>query len=98
MSRRQPPPATDGIYVISVAAAICGSHPQTLRSYERLGFVRPARTGGGARLYSQVDIDVLLRVVALSAEGIPLTGIRRILDLEAEVVRLRAELDRASQD
>lgn len=87
---------TAAVFVMSVAASICGTHPQTLRAYERLGFVLPARTTAGARMYSQADIDVLLRVVHLSAAGVSLLGIRHILTLEAENVRLREELERCT--
>lgn len=86
-----------GLYVISVAATLVGTHPQTLRSYERLGLVSPARRSGGSRLYSEADIATLRKVAALSSEGISLLGISRILTLEAEVRSLRAELSRVSR-
>jgi len=83
---------TGAVYVISVAATLVGSHPQTLRTYERLGLVRPARTGGGIRMYSESDIALLHKVSAMSAAGISLPGIVRILQLEAEVEQLREKL------
>jgi MerR family transcriptional regulator/heat shock protein HspR len=67
-------------------------HPQTLRIYERRGLVNPARTQGGNRRYSDEDIEVLRRITELAAEGMNLEGIRRVMQLEAEVERLRAEL------
>jgi len=82
------------VYVISVAAELAGMHPQTLRIYERRGLVQPARTQGGNRRYSDVDIDRLRRISELAAEGMNLEGIRRVMDLEAEVERLRAEVAR----
>jgi MerR family transcriptional regulator/heat shock protein HspR len=82
------------VYVISVAAELAGMHPQTLRIYERRGLLDPARTGGGTRRYSDDDITQLQRIQQLSAEGLNLEGIRRVLELEQEVARLRAELDR----
>mgnify|MGYP006289465845 FL=1 len=85
------------LYVISVAARSLGTHPQTLRSYERLGFVTPARSQGGIRLYSDDDLRLLARVIELSALGVGLTGIRMIVELEHEVVRLRAELERRTR-
>lgn len=89
-------PVPSAVYVISVAATLVGSHPQTLRTYERLGLVNPARTSGGVRLYSEQDIAVLHRVAAMSAAGISLPGIVRIFELESEVRALRAELQRVS--
>lgn len=79
------------VYVISVAAELAGMHPQTLRIYERRGLVQPARTQGGNRRYSDIDIDRLRRISELAAEGMNLEGIRRVMSLELEVVRLRAE-------
>lgn len=79
------------VYVISVAAELAGMHPQTLRIYERRGLVQPARTQGGNRRYSDVDIDRLRRISQLAAEGMNLEGIRRVMALESEVERLRAE-------
>ena len=82
------------VYVISVAAELAGVHPQTLRIYERKGLVDPARTQGGSRRYSDEDIDLLRRIQALTNEGLNLAGVQRVLFLEAENQRLRAELDR----
>jgi MerR family transcriptional regulator/heat shock protein HspR len=79
------------VYVISVAAELAGMHPQTLRIYERRGLVRPARTQGGNRRYSDIDIERLRRISELAAEGMNLEGIRRVMALEAEVDRLRSE-------
>jgi len=79
------------VYVISVAAELAGMHPQTLRIYERRGLVQPARTQGGNRRYSDVDIDRLRRISELATEGMNLEGIRRVMSLELEVMRLRAE-------
>ena len=81
------------VYVISVAAELAGMHPQTLRIYERRGLVRPARTQGGNRRYSDVDIARLHRISELAAEGMNLEGIRRVMALELEVERLGAEND-----
>lgn len=82
------------VYVISVAAELAGVHPQTLRIYERKGLVDPARTTGGSRRYSDADIELLLRIQALTNEGLNLAGVQRVLFLEEENRRLRAELDR----
>src|SRR4026209_2506486 len=84
------------VYVISVAAELAGMHPQTLRIYERKGLLEPARTAGGNRRYSDEDIERLRRTSDLAAEGMNLAGIRRVMELEEEVLRLRAELDRAT--
>src|SRR5580704_3854523 len=86
--------ANRAVYVISVAAELAGVHPQTLRVYERRGLVDPSRTGGGNRRYSQRDIEQLRRIQDLTAAGLNLEGVRRVLELEADVARLRAEIDR----
>ncbi len=78
-------------YVISVAAQLSGLHPQTLRQYDRLGLVTPHRAGR-YRLYSLRDIRRLEKVQHLSDAGLNLEGIRRVLELEAEVVELRNRL------
>ncbi len=80
------------VYVISVAAELAGMHPQTLRIYERKGLVEPSRTGGGSRRYSQRDIARLHRIAELTNAGLNLEGVRRVMDLEDEVTRLREEL------
>jgi MerR family transcriptional regulator/heat shock protein HspR len=83
------------VYVISVAATLVGTHPQTLRSYERLGFLSPSRSKGGARVYRDDDLAVLSRVVELSSNGVSLPGIAHILSLESRVRRLEADLESA---
>jgi MerR family transcriptional regulator/heat shock protein HspR len=83
------------VYVISVAAELAGMHPQTLRIYERKGLVEPARTKGGSRRYSDGDIEQLERIQQLTGEGLNLEGVRRIMELEADVERLRSELAEA---
>ncbi len=85
---------TRAVYVISVAAELAGVHPQTLRIYERKGLVEPARTQGGSRRYSDEDISLLRRIQELTDAGLNLAGVKRVLALEAEVQRLRDELDR----
>src|SRR6516162_10662288 len=78
------------VYVISVAASLSGMHPQTLRGYERVGLVTPRRTPGGGRRYSMRDILTLREIQRLSQdEGINLSGIKRILDLERELEQTR---------
>ena len=86
------------VYVISVAAELAGMHPQTLRIYERKGLLDPARTTGGSRRYSEHDIALLRRIQDLTNAGVNLEGVRRILDLEAEVAGLQAQVDRARTD
>jgi MerR family transcriptional regulator/heat shock protein HspR len=86
---RHPGPNTP-VYVISVAAELTGLHPQTLRQYDRAGLVSPGRTGGGGRRYSLNDIELLRVVAELTAAGIGLEGVRRILALENQVAALRA--------
>ncbi|HEY3485698.1 MAG TPA: MerR family transcriptional regulator [Ilumatobacteraceae bacterium] len=88
---------TQAVYVISVAAELAGMHPQTLRIYERRGLVAPARTEGGNRRYSDADIETLRRISELAEQGMNLEGIRRVMALEDENARLRAELARATE-
>src|SRR3954468_22060064 len=86
------PIPTRAVYVISVAAELAGVHPQTLRIYERKGLLDPARTGGGSRRYSDDDIDHLRRIQELTNEGLNHAGVKRVLELEAELARAEAEL------
>ena len=83
---------TRALYIISVAAELAGVHPQTLRIYERKGLVDPARTGGGSRRYSDADIRLLRRIQELTNEGLNLAGVKRVLELEAELERTQQEL------
>ncbi len=89
---------TQAVYVISVAAELAGMHPQTLRIYERRGLVQPARTQGGNRRYSDADIETLRRISELAESGMNLEGIRRVMELEVENERLKAELAAARRD
>lgn len=86
------------VYVISVAAELAGIHPQTLRIYDRRGLVQPARTGGGSRRYSDADIEKLRRVHELTSEGMNLDGVERVLALEGEVARLKAQVARLTRE
>jgi len=86
--------AQRAVYVISVAAELAGVHPQTLRIYERKGLLDPARTEGGSRRYSDVDIEQLERIQELTSAGLNLEGVKRVLQLEAEVAELRREVER----
>lgn len=93
MSPRTPfePPGLDpdsAVFVISVAAELSGLHPQTLRTYERMGLITPGRTGGGGRRYSHRDIELLREISELTSVGIGIEGVRRILDLENRVAAL----------
>ena len=86
----RPPGPRVPVYVISVAAELTGLHPQTLRTYDRIGLVSPGRAGGGGRRYSLHDIELLREVAELTAAGIGLEGVKRILELENQVAALRA--------
>ena len=81
------------LYIISVAAELAGVHPQTLRIYERKGLIEPSRTEGRSRRYSDRDIALLQRIQELTNEGVSLAGVRRVLALEAELERARAEAE-----
>ena len=83
------------VYVISVAAELAGVHPQTLRIYERKGLVEPARTGGGSRRYSDDDVAMLRRIQELTTDGLNLAGVKRVMQLEAELLAVRRELAEA---
>jgi MerR family transcriptional regulator/heat shock protein HspR len=87
-----------GRYVISVAAELAGVHPQTLRIYERKGLLEPARSAGGTRRYSEEDLARLRRIQELTAAGCNLEGVRRVLELESELERLREELERLREE
>lgn len=81
------------VYVISVAASLAGVHPQTLRIYERRGLVDPARTSGGSRRYSDADLERLHRIAELTAAGLNLEGVKRVMSLEDEIQRLQTQID-----
>jgi MerR family transcriptional regulator, heat shock protein HspR len=85
---------TPGLFAISVAAERADMQIQNLRVYERRGLIEPARTAGGTRLYSEADIVVLRRIAELLGDGLNLAGIRKVLELEARVAGLQAELER----
>jgi len=89
MSDFLPPGPEAKVFVISVAAELSGLHPQTLRTYDRLGLVAPGRTGGGGRRYSLRDVELLRQVARLTAEGLGLEGVRRVIELEHQVDALR---------
>jgi MerR family transcriptional regulator/heat shock protein HspR len=80
------------LFAIAIAAELSGMHPQTLRQYDRLGMVSPRRTPGQSRRYTMRDVVQLREIARLSAEGLNLAGIRRILELENQVSRLSARV------
>jgi MerR family transcriptional regulator, heat shock protein HspR len=87
------------VYIISVAAELAGVHPQTLRTYERKGLLKPARTSGGTRRYSQRDVDRVRLIQELTqGEGVNLAGVLRILALQDEVENLSDRLAEARRD
>ena len=82
-------------YMISVAAELVGMHPQTLRIYEQKGLVRPQRTAGNTRLYSDLDVERLRMIQRLTTEwGLNLAGVERVLQMEDELTRMRRRLER----
>jgi MerR family transcriptional regulator/heat shock protein HspR len=86
------------IYMISVAADLVGMHPQTLRMYEQKGLVRPQRTPGGTRLYSEADVERLRIVQRLTTElGLNLAGVELVLRLEDELRKAHAQVERLQQ-
>ena len=86
-------------YMISIAAELVGMHPQTLRIYESRGLVRPGRTPGGTRLYSERDLERLRLIQRLTTElGLNLAGVARVLALEDELTKLRMRLGRLERE
>src|SRR5712691_267135 len=86
-------------YMISVAAELVGMHPQTLRIYENKGLIRPKRTAGNTRLYSDADVERLRLIQQLTNEiGLTLAGVEQVLRLQDEVVKMRRKLDRMELD
>lgn len=86
-------------FLISVAAELAGMHAQTLRTYDRLGLVRPQRTSGGGRRYSQHDVDLLREVQRLSQdEGVNLAGIKRIIELTNQVEALQSRIKEMARE
>jgi len=85
--------------MISVAADLVGMHPQTLRLYESKGLVRPGRTPGGTRLYSEKDLDRLRLIQRLTTElGLNLAGVDQVLRMQDELNRLRARMERVERE
>jgi len=86
-------------YMISVAAELVGMHPQTLRLYEARGLVRPGRTSGGTRLYSEKDLERLRLIQRLTTElGLNLAGVEQVLRMQDELNRLRARMERMERE
>jgi len=86
-------------YMISVAAELVGMHPQTLRLYEARGLVRPGRTSGGTRLYSEKDLDRLRLIQRLTTElGLNLAGVEQVLRMQDELNRMRARMERVERE
>ncbi|TMK21746.1 MAG: MerR family transcriptional regulator [Actinobacteria bacterium] len=84
-----------GLYVISVAAELAGVHPQTLRMYERKGFIRPERTNGNTRRYSQADIDIVRLIQELTQDrGMNLAGVEMVIELQNELERAQHRMER----
>jgi MerR family transcriptional regulator, heat shock protein HspR len=83
-----------GVFMISVAAELAHMHPQTLRVYEARGLIEPQRSAKNTRLYSQRDVERLRHIQQLTSTGLNLAGVEIILDMEAEVERMRAKLER----
>jgi MerR family transcriptional regulator/heat shock protein HspR len=86
-------------YMISVAADLVGMHPQTLRLYESKGLVRPGRTAGGTRLYSEKDLQRLRLIQRLTTElGLNLAGVEQVLRMQDELNRMRARMERMERE
>ncbi len=83
-----------GVFMISVAAELAEMHPQTLRMYEARGLISPKRSPKNTRLYSQQDVEMLRRIQRMTEQGLNLAGVESVLELEAQLERMRAELVR----
>jgi MerR family transcriptional regulator, heat shock protein HspR len=82
-----------GVFMISVAAGLADMHPQTLRMYEARGLIQPKRSPKNTRLYSQSDVALLLRIQQLTAEGLNLAGVEKVLALERRLAQLEGKAD-----
>jgi len=91
-------PELHAVYVISVFAELAGVHPQTLRNYERGGLLSPKRTSGGSRRFSDEDLVALRRIQELTAEGVNLEGVKRIMALELELTAAQEALGALSEE
>ena len=86
-------------YMIGVAAELVGMHPQTLRMYEQKGLVRPGRTKGNTRLYSDADVERLRLIQRLTSDlGLNLAGVERVLHMEDELQRMQRRLERMEDE
>ena len=81
------------LYFISVASTLSGIHPQTIRTYEEKGLVKPYRTKGGTRRYSQEDVDKLIQIASLSQRGIKLEGIKIIYEMRDKIEEMQEKID-----
>lgn len=82
------------LYMISVVSELLGVHPQTMRLYEREGFINPRRTGGNTRLYSERDVEETRRVLHLTRDlGVNLAGVEVILEMRRKMEKMQAELE-----
>jgi MerR family transcriptional regulator/heat shock protein HspR len=86
------------VYIISVAAELAGMHPQTLRIYERKGLLRPARTAGNTRRYSERDIDRLREIHDLTERGVNLAGVKMVMEMQAKLERIRREMEEMGRE
>jgi MerR family transcriptional regulator/heat shock protein HspR len=99
MARRREEPEDRAVYIISVAAELAGVHPQTLRIYERKGLLRPARTPGNTRRYSDRDIARLQMIQKLTQEqGLNLAGVKMIVEMEDQLDRMRRRMEALDRD
>jgi MerR family transcriptional regulator, heat shock protein HspR len=99
VSKEQSQPEERGVYIISVAAELAGVHPQTLRIYERKGLLRPSRTAGNTRRYSERDIELLRTIQELTQEhGVNLAGVKMIVEMERQLDELRQTIEELSNE
>jgi MerR family transcriptional regulator/heat shock protein HspR len=94
MAQKRKTETHQAVYVISVAAELAGVHPQTLRMYERKGFIRPMRTSGNTRRYSQSDIEIVRLIQELTQEkGMNLAGVEMVIELQHELERTQSRME-----
>lgn len=101
MAKRRPYQSDDderAVYIISVAAELAGVHPQTLRIYERKGLLRPKRTQGNTRRYSDADVELLRAIQSLTqVEGVNLAGVKRIMEMRAQMDELQQRVEQLQE-
>jgi MerR family transcriptional regulator/heat shock protein HspR len=92
-------PHNEPVYSISIVSRMVGIHQQTIRSYERIGLIRPARSAGNTRIFSQEDVELLQRVLSLVNDlGVNLAGVEVVLRMSRQIEELQRQLEESRED